>query len=456
MLELLIGLAVTVAVGYFIIKGYKATGILLTAGISLLIIAGLIGHSVLPAKVASTGNILTDSLEFVKYMLKYRGGGLGMQIMLLCGFAVYMTHIGANNVVVKQFSRPLSVIKSPYVLLVAAYIVACLMSLAVSSATGLGVLLMATLFPMMTAMGISRPAAVAICASPAAIILSPTSGDVIVAAENAGMPLHVFAVETVLPVSICAIIAMAAAAFFWNKYLDKKDNTPMEKVDLSEIEVKAPGYYAILPFLPIVGVFLFNGETIPGLSLDIYTIVIISIAIGAVVEFITRRFNGRETIEGLEVCYAGMGDAFKSVVMLLVGAGVFAQGLTSIGAIDNLIGLAQSAGAGGFALMLLLVILTAAAAIVTGSGNAPFYAFVELAPTLAGKMGLNPAFLIIPMLQASNLGRTISPVSGVIVATSGMGKISPFEVVKRTSVPVFVGLITVIIGTMVLVPMYPH
>jgi len=58
------------------------------------------------------------------------------------------------------------------------------------------------------------------------------------------------------------------------------------------------------------------------------------------------------------------------------------------------------------------------------------------------------------MLQASNLGRTVSPVAGVIVATSGMGKVSPFEVAKRTSVPVLAGLITVIAGTMVLVPMY--
>ncbi|GAL06601.1 anaerobic C4-dicarboxylate transporter DcuC [Photobacterium aphoticum] len=454
MLELLIGLVVTIAVGYFIIKGYKAAGVLLTAGLLLLLITGLLGYDVLPASIKSTGNFVTDSLEYIKYMLQNRGGGLGMQIMLLCGFASYMTHIGANNVVVKQFSKPLSVIKSPYTLLVAAYIVACLMSLAVSSATGLGVLLMATLFPMMTAMGISRPAAVAICASPAAIILSPTSGDVIVAAEKSGLPLHVFAVETVLPVSISAIIVMAAAAFFWNKYLDKKENIVMEKVDISEMEVKAPGYYSILPFLPIIGVFAFNGETIPGLSLDIYTIVVMSIVIGAIVDYVTKRFNGKQTLEDLESCYQGMAEAFKGVVMLLVAAGVFAQGLMSIGAIDNLIGLAESAGAGGFALMLLLTGLTVAAAIATGSGNAPFYAFVELAPTLAAKMGLSPAFLIIPMLQASNLGRTISPVSGVIVATSGMGNVSPFEVVKRTSVPVLCGLLTVIIGTMVLVPMY--
>ncbi|AEH35214.1 anaerobic C4-dicarboxylate transporter DcuC [Vibrio anguillarum] len=453
MLELLIGLAVTVAVGYFIVKGYKPAGVLLTAGIVLLLLTGTLGYSVLPAKVPSTGNTVTDALEFVKYMLRYSGGGLGMQIMLLCGFASYMTHIGANNVVVKQFSKPLSVITSPYILLVAAYIVACLMSLAVSSATGLGVLLMATLFPMMVAMGISRPAAVAVCASPAAIILSPTSGDVVIAAEKSGLPLHVFAVETVLPVSICAIIVMAIAAFFWNKYLDKKDNTPMEKIDVSAIEVKAPAYYAALPFLPIVGVFLFNGETIQGLSLDIYTIVVGSIFIGALVDFVTKRFKGKETLEDLESCYAGMAEAFKGVVMLLVAAGVFAQGLMSIGAIDNLLHLAETAGAGGIALMLILTGLTVAAAIATGSGNAPFYAFVELAPSLAAKLGVNPAFLIIPMLQASNLGRTISPVSGVVVATAGMGHISPFEVVKRTSVPVILGLITVIIGTVILVPM---
>ncbi|EKO3392430.1 anaerobic C4-dicarboxylate transporter DcuC [Vibrio fluvialis] len=454
MLELLIGLVVTIAVGYFIVKGYKPAGVLLTAGIVLLLLTGVFGHSVLPAKMTSTGNMVTDSLEYVKYMLQNRGGGLGMQIMLLCGFASYMTHIGANNVVVKQFSKPLSVINSPYILLVAAYIVACLMSLAVSSATGLGVLLMATLFPMMTAMGISRPAAVAVCASPAAIILSPTSGDVVIAAEKSGLPLHVFAVETVLPVSICAIIVMAVTAFFWNKYLDKKDNTPMERVDVSAIEVKAPAYYAALPFLPIIGVFLFNGETIKGLYLDIYTIVVLSIFIGALVDFVTKRFKGKETLEDLESCYEGMAEAFKGVVMLLVAAGVFAQGLMSIGAIDNLLHLAETAGAGGMALMLILTGLTVAAAIATGSGNAPFYAFVELAPSLAAKMGINPAFLIIPMLQASNLGRTISPVSGVVVATAGMGHISPFEVVKRTSVPVLAGLVTVIIGTMVLVPMY--
>ena len=102
--------------------------------------------------------------------------------------------------------------------------------------------------------------------------------------------------------------------------------------------------------------------------------------------------------------------------------------------------------------MLVLVILTMLAAMTTGSGNAPFYAFVEMIPKLAREAGINPAYLSIPMWQASNLGRTISPVSGVVVAVAGMANISPFEVVKRTSVPILVGLVVVIVATEILVP----
>ncbi|MEO3986092.1 anaerobic C4-dicarboxylate transporter DcuC [Plesiomonas shigelloides] len=449
MLELLIGILVAAGVGRYIFKGYSATGVLMTGGLLLLIIAALLGHSVLPKGVESTGNMATDVVEYVKYLLMNRGGDLGMMIMMLCGFATYMTHIGANDMVVKLTSKPLQKIKSPYVLMVAAYFVACLMSLAVSSATGLGVLLMATLFPLMVNVGISRGAAAAICASPAAIILSPTSGDVVVAANAAGLDLIDFAFKTTLPISIVAILCMAVAHFFWQRYLDNKEGVSHERLDVSEIQVNAPSFYAILPFTPIIGVLIFNGDLGP--KLHIITILVICMIMTALIEFI-RKFSAQEVFKGLEVAYRGMADAFASVVMLLVAAGVFAQGLTTVGFINNLLGLAQSFGNGGFVMMMVLVIITTLAAFTTGSGNAPFYAFVELIPKLAAQMGINPAFLIIPMLQASNLGRTISPVSGVIVATSGMAKLSPFEVVKRTSVPVLVGLVVVIIATEIMVP----
>ncbi len=425
MLELLIGAAVAAGVGRYIIKGYSATGVLLVGGLLLLGISALMGKTLLPSGATSTGWRATDMIEYVKILLMSRGGDLGMMIMMLCGFAAYMTYIGANDVVVKLASRPLQMINSPYLLMVAAYFVACLMSLAVSSATGLGVLLMATLFPLMVNVGISRGAAAAICASPAAIILAPTSGDVVLAAKAAEMPLVDFAFKTTLPISIAAIVCMAVAHFFWQRYLDKKNNEQHHIMDVSEIKTHAPGFYAILPFTPILGVLIFDGKWGP--ELHIITVLVGCMLLAAVIEFV-RSFSAKQVFSGLEVAYR---------VAVCPGC---------------LGGLAQSFGTGGLIMMLVLVVITMLAAMTTGSGNAPFYAFVELIPKLAAQMGVNPAYLVIPMLQASNLGRTLSPVSGVVVAVSGMAKISPFDVVKRTSVPVIVGLVVVIVATELLVP----
>ena len=448
-MDLIIGLIAIVLVAYYIVKGYSATGVLMFGGLVLLFISVLMGHSILPEGVKSTGSTYFDILEYVKYLLGNRGGGLGLMIMVLCGFSVYMTHLGANDVVVKLVSKPLKNIRSPYILMVFAYFLACLMSFAVSSATGLGVLLMATLFPVMVNVGISRGAAAAICASPISIILSPTSGDVVLSAEISKIPLGEFAFGTALPVSIFAILGIAVAHFFWQRYLDKKEGVQVERINADEIKTTAPSYYAILPLLPIIGVLIFDGKW--GLpNLHIVTVMVLCFIITAAVDFL-RSFNAKQTFDNLIVAYRGMADAFAGVVMLLVAAGVFAQSLSTIGFITNLISSAQSFGGSAFFMMLVLAVITILATMATGSGNAAFYAFAELIPKLANQMGVNPAFLTIPMLQASNLGRGLSPVSGVVVAVSGMGKISPFEIVKRMSVPMLVGFICVIIGTEIFV-----
>ena len=448
-MDLIIGLIAIVLVAYYIVKGYSAIGVLMFGGLVLLFISVLMGHSILPEGVKSTGSTYFDILEYVKYLLGNRGGGLGLMIMVLCGFSVYMTHLGANDVVVKLVSKPLKNIHSPYILMVFAYFLACLMSFAVSSATGLGVLLMATLFPVMVNVGISRGAAAAICASPISIILSPTSGDVVLSAEISKIPLGEFAFGTALPVSIFAILGIAVAHFFWQRYLDKKEGVQVERINADEIKTTAPNYYAILPLLPIIGVLIFDGKW--GLpNLHIVTVMVLCFIITATVDFL-RSFNAKQTFDNLIVAYRGMADAFAGVVMLLVAAGVFAQSLSTIGFITNLIASAQTFGGSAFFMMLVLAVITILATMATGSGNAAFYAFAELIPKLATQMGVNPAFLTIPMLQASNLGRGLSPVSGVVVAVSGMGKISPFEIVKRMSVPMLVGFICVIIGTEIFV-----
>ena len=51
-----------------------------------------------------------------------------------------------------------------------------------------------------------------------------------------------------------------------------------------------------------------------------------------------------------------------------------------IGAIDQMILMAEAIGLPPFAMAIVFVIVTLTAAIIMGSGNAPFLAFVELIP----------------------------------------------------------------------------
>lgn len=292
-MDLIIGLIAVILVGYYIVKGYSATGVLMTVGLLLLLCSVLLDKAILPNSVKSTGSLYLDVFEYVKYLLMNRGGNLGMLIMVLCGFAAYMTHIGANDMVVKLASQPLKYIKSPYLLMIVAYFLACLMSLAVPSATGLGVLLMATLFPIMVNVGISRGAAASICASPAAIILSPTSGDVVLAAEVSKMPLLDFAFHLTLPISILTIISIAIAHFFWQRYLDRKEGHRAEMLAVSEIQTSAPRFYAILPFTPIVGVLVFDGKIAP--ELHIITIIVICLLLVALIDFL-RTFSAKKSL----------------------------------------------------------------------------------------------------------------------------------------------------------------
>ena len=159
-----------------------------------------------------------------------------------------------------------------------------------------------------------------------------------------------------------------------------------------------------------------------------------------------RTKKATKVYEGLEVCYRGMAEGFSAVVVLLVAAGIFAHGLESIGFVKALIESAQSIGAAANVVMLTLVIITLIVAI------AAFFAFVELAPKLAGQMGINPAYLIAPMMQVSNTGRSLSPVSGVMVAVSGAAKILPLLLVKRNSVPGLVAVLVVVVYTMMFIP----
>lgn len=116
MLGILITLLVIAGVAYCVLKNYYPPIILLLAGFVMLICAALNGTMPV-ADAKSTHFFGFDLAEAFTNLMKGRLPGLGLNIMLIAGFSVYMDRIGASKALVKLCVKPLSAIRSPYVLL---------------------------------------------------------------------------------------------------------------------------------------------------------------------------------------------------------------------------------------------------------------------------------------------------------------------------------------------------
>lgn len=135
---------------------------------------------------------------------------------------------------------------------------------------------------------------------------------------------------------------------------------------------------------------------------------------------------------------------------LIVCAELFAVGLTKVGGISTLIQLAASQEGLGLGLMLFVMMaIMVVATIVTGSGNSAFFAFSPLLPEAAASVGYNTMALVIPVQLAASLARPMSPISGVIIAVSGIAGLSPIELIRRTIPVMVIGMVVNVVASLV-------
>ena len=196
----------------------------------------------------------------------------------------------------------------------------------------------------------------------------------------------------------------------------------------------SPAYYALLPLLPVVLLFVFSKFVYAEVRLELITAILFT---AFVVDLLTRR-TPKEVVAATKAIFAGMGKVFTSTVILIICAEVFAEGLKRTGGIDAILTWAsQIEGAGGVAILLMMIGIMAVASFVTGSGNAAFFAFSHFLPQCAKSVAWETIVLAAPVQLASGIARSMSPISGVTMAVAGLAGISPFELVRRT-LPVMV------------------
>ncbi|WP_159648632.1 C4-dicarboxylate transporter DcuC [Erysipelothrix aquatica] len=452
-LMFIVGALAVVAVVYMLLKKMDIKITLFAVGIILMVIAILNGNAIIKEPV----NVMVDPILSIIDQFKKQLSGAGLVILLLGGYTAYMSKIGANEVTVNTLTKPLSIVKSPYVLVPVVFLLGNLLSLVIPSASNLAIILLATLYPVLRRSGMSTLTAAAVIATTATVMPTPLGADNVAIAAELGMPVAEYVFNYHAIISVPTILVMALVHALWQKYCDKKV-TESADMDLGLEAVKEISggalyktVYTLLPLLPIVillGVFGYNAMAGASLNLSVEVVTIMSFMIAVFCEIVRHR-NGQEVLKTTESFFSGMGNAM-GIVVLLVAASTFVDGLKAIGLITELQTIMSTTTASGFVLPLILVVFTALIVLLSGSGTALFYAMVPLMVPLAVAAGISPYAVTVPMGLAGNLLRAVSPVSAVIVIVAGTVKQDPFEIVKRTSVPMIVGVVFMFVLSMII------
>ena len=447
---IVLSLIVTFWAGYLIVKKFKPQPVLFIAGMALMFFAVFFGlGNILPAK-ESTGFVIFDAFEFIKRTFSSRAGGLGLNIMAVAGFARYMDHIGASKALVKLTISPLLALSAPYLVMAGAWILGMFLGLAINSASGLAMLLMVTVFPILINLGVSRLSATAVIATTLCLDWSPSDTGTLLAATTAGIDPVVYWVKYQIPIAAVTIPVVAILHFFTQKWMDARDGHIVKAAEMLapkdkelEPEKLPPTFYAILPVIPLGLILAFSDLWISWIKMDIIKAMFIGLAIGMLVEYVRLR-DGKKVLSDIQVFFDGLGMQMANVITLIVAGETFAKGLVTIGTIDTIITSAQTSGFGAAGMILLMITIIAVSSVIMGSGNAPFFAFAALTPTVAAKMSVPAVVMLLPMHFAASAARAMSPITAVIVVSSSMGGVSPFDVVKRTAIPMAGALITLV------------
>ncbi|MCH8554310.1 MAG: C4-dicarboxylate transporter DcuC [Schleiferiaceae bacterium] len=444
----IISLVFIAIVARLLLRKYNPQAVLLLAGLFMLGLANALGFA--PLELAKpTGSTFLDLFAAIQESFSKTNAGVGLMIMAIGGFVAYTDKIGASNVLVHYAMKPLIIFKSrPYVAASLVIPIGQVLFVAIPSAAGLGLLLMASLYPILTNLGVSRVSAVSVITASTVFGIGPACATTASAIEILNMDAIIYFLKYQIPLVWPLSLFMMVIYFFVNRHYDKKmpDDKKATTV-VSKEQPLAPAIYALLPILPIVLLMVFSDLfqffNTP-IVLDTTTVMFISFFVALAFEAIRHRDFSAVT-QSFGIFWTGMANIFKSVVTLIITADIFAKGLIGLGFIDGLLFISTESGMGAIGLGMVMALMIFLASMLMGSGNAAFFAFGPLVPDMATKIGLSTTAMLLPMQLAASMGRAVSPVSGVLIATAEIAGLTSMDIVKRNIIPLFGTLVFLLI-----------
>lgn len=447
MLYFTISIAIIVITAIALYRKLNPQGILITAGLAMCIISLFaLGNSI--ELKHPTGNAGFDIIKLIDETFVNNISRAGLMIMTIGGYVAFMNHIEATQTLVRLSMKPLSFMRRfPMLAAVLTIPIGQMLFITTPSATGLGLLLVASIYPILTSLGVSRLTALSMIAATTLFDQGPGSANTALAAQLIGINNVEYFIThqlpLVIPTTIIVMITFCISNWYFDKY-SPQDNG--ENVNVEAFSTTAPAFYALFPILPLILLVIFSpyvGLINPPIKLDTTTAMFASLFTTMLIHLLRIR-HIKKVYESISAFWKGMGNVFGKVVTLIVASEIFSKGLIQLHFIDSLIQLSTGAGFSELTIVIVFSLIIFGAAVLMGSGNAAFFSFGPLMPGIATQLGIPSYIMILPSQLASSMGRSASPIAGVIVAIAGVAGASPIELAKRNLVPLTLSVIFLI------------
>lgn len=415
-----VGVAVILGVVYMLVKQKETRLVLIGAGFLLCFLS------------------VKPMTAFSSFETAMTNAGLIKTILSVMGFAYVMKLTKCDAHLVNLMVGALSGVRAiivPAVVLVTAFI-----NISLSSAAGVSAAVGAVMIPFMMSLGVHPAvAASAVMAGTFGSMFSPgLTHNAYIANDllKTGDVMGVIAVHWQASL-LAVLIGAGCLTLFAAMRKELSGHKPDATHAVAELE-KSNAFFAMIPIVPVVLLAFsayISSKTAPGWGKNLLAAipwfksmsVPTAMLIGTLLGLAATRSNPTAVTKEF---FKGMGDAYASVMGIIIAAGVFVAGMNAAGLVSALIAALKEADAfakyaaayGPFFL-----------AIITGSGDAATLAFNGSVTPHAEQFGMTIAQMGSLATLGGCLGRTMSPLAGAAIVCAGLAGINPLEIAKRNA-----------------------
>lgn len=415
-LQILLTIALIAVMVFLMSKRYNGSMVLLTLGlITLSIITIITGNSIMGEN--SIGNSFLDLFELVRTKFAANLTGSILQVMCVFGYIAFMKAIKASKMLSLVCTKPLSKIENQFVIMSGAIILCSLIKLVLASHSSTTAMLIAALYPIMRAAGVSKETAGAAIIIGGTIDIGPSELNNAIFLGNefvgAGSSIPEFFLNYQLLSGIISTVVIIVLFIIVNRYFDKKEGVNTEAIgEYTEMLKGTPKFYAIFPLLPLALLLIFS--FVDGVKLSVPVANILCFVVIFILHLALNAKSFKESFNLSSKFFEGMGNA-----MVTLGS------------------------------LFIVALLAMFIAFACGTGTPAMTTVLAIMPNLVASTGLNALTIAAPVIMAAGNGRALCFVAPAALITSAFSGVNVPTLIKRNVIPALGGTIAAIVSSLI-------